>query len=209
MKCPLCESSDLRLWSEDKLRSYHYCNRCTLIFVPRYQLILETEEFERYKEHESDEGYRSYLGAIVTGALPFLPKGSRGLDFGCGQTKLLGEIFLEGGLEVESFDLFFHPLDLAGKKYDFIILSEVIEHLREPLIELQRIRELLAEGGQLFVKTRIYPTRQEEFSSWFYKRDVTHIQFFSEGSFKKLADLLNLQGPETTSCRDLVRFTSK
>jgi SAM-dependent methyltransferase len=45
--------------------------------------------------------------------------------------------------------------DLGGRKseFDVITLSHVIEHLHEPLHDLQRIRRLLVPGGRLWIAT--------------------------------------------------------
>jgi 2-polyprenyl-3-methyl-5-hydroxy-6-metoxy-1,4-benzoquinol methylase len=42
---------------------------------------------------------------------------------------------------------FFEEVDLDGKKFDLVILSQVLEHLEEPLIFLQKIASLLSPGG--------------------------------------------------------------
>ena len=40
-----------------------------------------------------------------------------------------------------------------GRKYDLIVLGEVLEHVEQPLTLLLRLRELLADGGVLFFTT--------------------------------------------------------
>ena len=84
-------------------------------------------------------------------------------------------------------------------------MSEVIEHLREPSIELEKINELLNPDGILFVKTKLLPGTLKEFENWFYKRDMTHIQFFSNESLSAFSALLGLSQPETIG-EDLYLF---
>ncbi len=55
-----------------------------------------------------------------------------------------GREVLEGTLQ---------SIDLPPESQDLIILSHVIEHLTDPVEVLQRIRELLRPGGQLYVET--------------------------------------------------------
>ena len=196
MNCPLCLGDKVEQFDQDKIRRYLKCD-CGLIYVPRDELISETDEKKRYDSHqnsESDPGYRNYLKQIADAVLPFLDKNDEGLDFGCGRSLIMEELLQENGLQISSFDLYFHPhRDLLQKKYHFLILSEVIEHLRDPREIMLNLKELLHPGGKIFIKTKWYPKTVQEFSQWFYKRDITHVQFFNESSFQELGRLLELE----------------
>jgi SAM-dependent methyltransferase len=198
--CPLCSNPESRIHSQDKFRSYLKCDKCELIFVSRGQLIGPDEEKERYDSHQNnpdDAGYQSYLNKMVELIAPKLQPAHRGLDFGCGRTTLLASLFKARGFILDSFDLyFFSHAEIWQKKYDFIVLSEVIEHLREPLEEMKKLRMLLNPGGQIFIKTKFYPDSQVAFENWFYKRDKTHIQFFNHDSMHVLGQKISLIGPE-------------
>ena len=195
MNCPLCLSRSLSLFDQDKLRSYQLCSDCRLISVPRDELISPSDEKARYDLHENDEsdGYRAYLNSIADALLPQIPARSKGLDFGCGKSLLMEKILEGHGHTVESFDLYFHPKDsVLDETFDFILLSEVIEHLASPLEEMKKLRGKLREGGKIFLKTKLYPTDLLAFHSWSYKRDPTHIQFFEYSSLKKLGEMIDL-----------------
>jgi SAM-dependent methyltransferase len=188
MICPLCGSVQSELFDKDKTRSFYQCGNCSLVFVPRDELITPDAEKHRYDAHENDEtssGYRDYLSGIAAQLQKYLKNGMTGLDFGSGRTKLLAEL-LSSEHVVDSYDVYFHPdLSFLNKKYDFIILSEVIEHLRDPVSELKKLKSILKPDGILFVKTKLVP--EKSFSTWFYKRDITHVQFFSDDSFRHLS----------------------
>ena len=181
MTCPLCASHESTLYSADSFRSYFQCSSCNLVFVPRAELISEADEKKRYDSHENssdDEGYRKYLGGILQQVLPFLSDKSTGLDYGSGRTELFASLF-PSSYRVESFDLYYFPrTELFQNTYDFITLIEVIEHLRNPASELTKLKALLRPGGMLFFRTKFLPDK-EKFKDWFYKRDVTHVQFFT------------------------------
>lgn len=193
--CPLCSDHNAQEYSQDKIRSYLICPNCELIFVPRAQLISIEKERARYEHHQNeseDPAYLNYLSKIAKDCVPHLNQGAEGLDFGCGPSPLLANIFSQHGFSTNSYDLFFHPcLDYQTKNYDFIILSEVIEHLRNPMEVMTMLRGLLKPHGTFFIKTKFYPERKL-FDDWFYKRDVTHIQFFNEASLNYLAKELKL-----------------
>jgi ubiquinone/menaquinone biosynthesis C-methylase UbiE len=197
MKCPVCGKSEVSPYHQDKLRSYCQCFHCKLVFVPRSELISEHQEIKRYEAHENesfDPNYQNYMAKISSMITPHLEPGDKGLDFGCGRSKMLEKLITGKGWPVTSYDKYFHPLNLLGDVFDFIVLSEVIEHLRTPEMDLQDIKRLLASGGKLFIKTKILPP--SGFDQWFYKRDITHVQFFSEKSFQQLGLKFQLRGPE-------------
>jgi transcription initiation factor TFIIIB Brf1 subunit/transcription initiation factor TFIIB len=194
--CPLCDSAHSSEFSRDKIRSYYICSSCQLIFVPREQIISSDEEKKRYDTHKNspeETRYRDYLAQIAGLMIPQMSEGSMGLDFGCGASTLLGDILISQGYPTDSYDLFYHPQESIWKKsYDFIVLSEVIEHLREPREIMQALKERLNPGGKFFIKTALYPETKEKFDQWFYKRDPTHVQFFQTGSFETLRNQLGM-----------------
>jgi hypothetical protein len=195
LSCPLCEGKESFVYSQDKLRQYLKCPNCSLIFVPRDELVDMTIEKQRYELHhnqDDDPQYRLYMTKIMNAIVPLLKEGMVGLDFGCGASKILAGLFNSAGFQLESFDLHFFPdEEIWQKRYDFIILSEVIEHLREPLNCLLNLKSLLNAKGQIFIKTKYYPEDQSAFDKWFYKRDITHIQFFSNKAMDFLGEKLN------------------
>jgi SAM-dependent methyltransferase len=206
MNCPLCHSSDAFLFDQDKLRRYLQCQSCSLVWVPREELIPLAEEHQRYEAHqnlEEDADYKFYLKKIRDEVLPYLQSHLEGLDFGCGKTELLSQLFSEVNIPVKSYDIFFLPDEFIwDQTYDFIILSEVIEHLRHPREIMERLRTCLRPGGQIFLKTKFYPA---EFKNWFYKRDKTHVQFFSESSMGELTKILKMDRVEFLP-QDLTRL---
>jgi len=182
--CPLCLSEKSKHYSTDQNREYYLCLNCQLIFVPRDQLVSFEAEERRYSFHENDDGYDSYLANIGNQINNELTPVQKGLDYGCGKTKILELKLHSLGHIVSSYDFYFHPDKSAlDEKYDFIILSEVIEHLRDLSKELVNIKNLLNSNGKLFIKTKLHPKDVSKFEKWFYKRDITHIQFFSDEVF--------------------------
>lgn len=181
MKCPFCQQDGADLFHKDKTREFFLCNSCTIIFVPRDSILSPSEEKKRYDSHQNDEsdpGYRDYFLKTATPVIAELHGNERGLDFGCGRTRLLSQIFDVKGFNMDSYDPFYFPDQSIWKKsYEFVVMNEVIEHLSDPSATLVRLRSIVK--GPLFVRTKLYPATEEEFSKWFYKRDSTHVQFFS------------------------------
>jgi len=71
---------------------------------------------------------------------------------------------------------------------------------------LERLWACLKHGGILGIMTKLAPD-QDAFSSWHYKNDPTHVCFFSQFTFKWLADQW---GAELTFAdKDVVIFSKK
>jgi len=212
LSCISCSSEKTFLIYKNSFREYLECSFCHLIFVPRGQLISSDEEKTRYDSHENsaeDPRYRDYLTGIFNGINPHLVPGSSGLDFGCGASTLLAQIFEQNYFKMSSYDLYYLPdEEIWKKKYDFLVLSEVIEHFREPKQTMEKLSGLLKPQGQIFIKTKFFEQGREKFGTWFYKNDPTHIQFFNHLSLNYLAKCLKMNGPTSLEKMDLYRLWS-
>lgn len=199
--CPLCLNEKTEKYSEDKSRSYYLCSFCQLVFVARDELISFEKEKDRYEAHENDaqdEGYSKYLEKISNEIVSHLTPSTQGLDFGCGRTTLLADHFKHAGFQMDSYDAYFLKDEtIWDKTYDFIILSEVIEHLRIPRQEMRQLVRLLNPQGKIFIKTKFMPETKAGFDNWFYKRDSTHVQFFNVASMEYLKNYLGLKNFKT------------
>ena len=96
-------------------------------------------------------------------------------------------MFAETDRPMALYDPFYAPdPTVFNRQYDFITASEVVEHLRCPGEELNRLWTVLKPGGWLGVMTKMVIDRQA-FGSWHYKEDQTHVCFFSRAVFSWLA----------------------
>lgn len=190
-KCPLCHSENTSFYYEGEAREYHSCSKCGLVFVPRVFFITYEAEKAKYDKHTNfpdDLVYQDYLKQIMGPVLNRISEGACGLDFGSGPGPTLSKMFESRGFQTDIYDAFYAPNeDVFSKTYDFVTACEVVEHLHNPQIELDRLFNLLKPDGVLAIKTQFLPLK-DEFSDWYYKRDLTHVCFFSEQSFKFLAD---------------------
>ena len=191
MTCPLCHGDGCSFFHRDRNREYYQCHGCSLVFVPPEFHLSPDEEKKRYDLHNNDsgdQGYRDFLRKLLLPVRDFLNEGERGLDFGSGPVPLLSSMLKEEGYETDIFDRFYaNNPDLLSRQYDFITASEVVEHLRDPHGELDRLYRLLKPGGILGIMTGMFPGRKC-FGKWHYKGDKTHIGFFSPDTFRWLAE---------------------
>ena len=187
LPCPLCGARQSALFHRDKRRDYLHCPCCALVFVaPQYYLTREAErlEYDKHQNIAGDPGYRHFLSRVLVPLLPRLCVGDRGLDFGSGPGPELAQMLREAGMEMQLYDVFYAPDDAVfNEQYDFICATEVVEHLHQPGLELERLWRLLGTGGYLAVMTKLVIGAQE-FASWHYKNDPTHVCFFSRETWQ-------------------------
>ena len=158
------------------------CSNCDFVFVPKIYHLSEKDEKARYDSHNNDSAddrYRNFLSQLLSPLQEKIPKNASGLDFGSGPGPTLSLMLKECGHSIELFDKFYAKNDVVfEKQYDFITASEVVEHLRQPMVELNRLMNILKSNGILAIMTQIL-TSQVDFSQWYYKNDPSHIGFFS------------------------------
>ncbi len=190
MTCPLCQAADAIKIYTDKDREYLQCQTCQLIFVPPNFFLSTDDEKARYDTHQNspdDPKYRAFLSRLFVPMQNRLASGSHGLDFGSGPGPTLSVMFEEVGHSMAIYDHFYAPTPAAlDAPYDFITATEVVEHLHHPRHELDRLWAILKPGGILGIMTQLVPD-QEAFAEWYYKRDPTHVCFFSSTTIAWLA----------------------
>lgn len=217
LQCPLCSTTGaLQTYHQDKKREYLHCQHCDLVHVDKSQQLTASEEKGVYDQHENnpaDLGYRTFLSRAW---LPLKEKlistdngqhssSIKGLDFGSGPGPTLSLMIQEQGFACNIFDLYYanDPAVLSLGEYDFVISTEVIEHIGAPFSVLSQLTGLLKEDGFLCLMTKRHTT-QEAFKRWHYILDPTHITFFSERTFLWAADhfKLSVEFPD----KDVVLF---
>ncbi len=190
MTCPLCSDKALR-WYQDRKgpRAYNRCRLCDLVFLDPSQRMDPGLEKARYEHHNNDPqdlDYRNFLAPVVNAVLPFIDKGANGLDFGSGPGPTLSVMFEEKGYKMNVYDPYFAPDKLVlMSNYDFITCTEVIEHVYEPSKTFALFNKLLNNNGVIAIMTENL-CRPEEFSNWWYRKDETHVSFYSRSTFEWL-----------------------
>ena len=183
-------AQNIILFYKGKRRAYFQCLTCSLVFVDPDQFLSKKDEKTIYDFHQNsmdDKGYKRFLSRMIVPMQEGLPRNGYGLDFGSGPGPVLSEMFKEAGFSMALYDRFYAPdLKVFKKQYDFITATEVVEHLHDPGKELKRLWACLKPGGRMGIMTKLVIDKKV-FASWHYKRDLTHVCFFSKTTFKWLA----------------------
>ena len=116
-----------------------------------------------------------------------IDKASKGLDFGCGHGPALADILKKDDYLVDLYDPFFYPnKSIFSNKYNFITCTEAAEHFFNPQKEFESMDSILEENGILAIMTS-FLSNIEDFENWYYRRDPTHVVFYSQETFKVIA----------------------
>lgn len=194
MQCPLCLTDKPEHWHRRLGRDYWCCRNCSLVFVPRGQHLDEAAEKQVYDQHDNrpdDPRYRRFLQGAHDVVVQRLSPSAQGLDFGCGPGPALAAMLNDSGYPTTLYDRYYYPDTAAlAQRYDFITLTEVIEHLAEPGQVLESLWTALSPGGLMVIQTQRVKD-QQAFRQWRYLHDPTHIGFYSIATFDWLAQSMN------------------
>lgn len=188
--CPLCHQTDTQSYWQDKWRRYFQCQQCLLVFVHPEDRLTSAQEksiYDLHQNHVDDLGYQKFLQRLSQPLLERLPFKSKGLDFGCGPGPALAKMLEQAGHQMSLYDLYYYPnKESLTQTYDFIVATEVIEHLYSPSQVWEQWLRLLSSQGYLGIMTKLVKN-VDAFSTWHYKNDRTHVVFFSRETFEFLA----------------------
>jgi SAM-dependent methyltransferase len=192
LSCPLCLKTNVSSFIAREIE-YHHCQNCHLVFKDKKELLDNKTEKSRYDFHENvdNPGYREFLGRLFHPLMKYLNKEMKGMDFGCGPGPVLQKMFHEEGINCQVYDPFYSP-EMPNGKFDFITSTEVVEHFFEPGKEFDFILSKLKAGGYLGLMTSLYEN-DEQFETWHYCNDDTHVSFYHHKTMEWIASNFNLE----------------
>jgi Methyltransferase domain len=193
MLCLLCNQSVLESFEVDrpKTKLWH-CKDCFFIFKDPDHHVSNEREKTRYLEHNNgDLGHQNFLQPVVQLIQTQLAKSCVGLDWGCGPVAVLQKMLIEAGYNhTHIYDPYFAPRSWSHEKYDFITMTEVIEHMKSPKKDFEVLKAILKTQGSLIVMSDFWNLEILEdmkgfFQRWYYRQDPTHVAFYSQETFVK------------------------
>ena len=196
MTCIVCNSRSVSSFNTKDKKTYWQCSHCSVKFLDQAFFIDEDTEKGRYLEHHNEIGDPAYLKFLSKLSEPLMAKlkpDDRGLDFGCGHGPALAEMLKAKGYDIDLYDPFFYPnKEIFSKKYNFITCTETAEHFFNPNKEFKTLDSLLLPDAWLGVMTT-FLTEDKLFENWYYRRDPTHVVFYSQKTFEVIAEQNNWQ----------------
>lgn len=197
--CKICNNETTIIYDEKFDNTYYRCPHCEYIFIEDDNIITLEEEREEYDRHENsieNEGYvNMFKGFLDSGLVPFVKGGAYGLDFGSGPEPVLTQVIdRDYNYTMDHYDLHYQPEKVyEGKVYDFVVSTEVFEHLAEAKEILSMLLSHVKNGGVITIMTLFHEKDDDKFLKWWYRRDITHIGFFTPKTFEILGELLGFE----------------
>ena len=196
--CKICNSRVKQIEDKKKSLYYYRCCFCSFISLDDAQRVDKEQEKKQYDQHNNsleNEGYVQMFEEFIDLSIaPYIKNIQTALDFGSGPTPVFSELLKRRGLEVDIYDLFYAPKKVYKEKsYDLITSTEVFEHLSKPLEVLELLSRHLKAYGYISIMTKFPPNEDNEFLNWWYRRDPTHISFFTPKSFEIMAEKVGLK----------------
>jgi 2-polyprenyl-3-methyl-5-hydroxy-6-metoxy-1,4-benzoquinol methylase len=154
----------------------------------------EANEYLRHNNNMESVGYVKMFEDVIEEYIIPLNISKKVLDFGSGPGPVLYQLLMRKGYDTYHFDPFYHnDLSYQNNQYQLITSTEVVEHFYDPLKEFTHLSELLDEDGYLLIMTHIRNISLDEFLNWWYRRDPTHVVFYSIKSLEIIAESVGLK----------------
>lgn len=192
MKCKICNQKVNRFEDNQLQKEFYQCPHCELIFLDEKYLVSSKREKSQYDNHNNsleDAGYVKMFEDFLDFFWEDIKENTKiSLDFGSGPGPVLNTLIQRRGVSCEIYDKFYQQDKIyEGKKYDLITSTEVFEHLDNPQEMLEFFKKHLHVKGHVALMTLFHTNKQEDFLKWWYRRDPTHITFFTPKTFEVLA----------------------
>lgn len=192
LKCKIC-GADTRIIKDNQFHiDYYKCLDCDFIFMDDEKRVSFDDEREVYDRHENSiecDGYVSMFMNFLDNAVTPYKKEGLALDFGSGPEPVLMQLInRDYNFEMENYDLHYQPKKVfLGKKYDLVVSTEVVEHLPDPIKVFKMVYDILDKDGIFAFMTVLHENDDEKFTKWWYRRDTTHISFYSKQTLETIA----------------------
>ncbi len=195
--CLICNSFVKRLDDKQMKVTYSVCLNCGFIYKDKLFHVDREEELKNYSLHNNSfesVGYVEIFEKLIKDYLLPLNIMGKVLEYGSGPGPVLKELLIKEGYNVFDYDPFFNDnIQYLNHKYELITSTEVVEHFYDPLKEFAHLANLLEQGGYLVIMTNLRTMNHTDFLDWWYRRDITHVSFYTMKSLEVIAKRFDLK----------------
>lgn len=200
IKCPICGKnahSKFKINDEKSKREYFECEFCRFLFQKDKKDMNKRLYKDNIDWDKDDPGFKKRT-KMIKGLMEKIikEKDKKILDYGCG-TGLLVSLLKKDGYNIVGFDpyikdkstergLFKKIDDLPLKKFDYLVVVETIEHLKEPQRDIKEILSLVEENGFFIFTTQFYIPGKHKID-WQYIKQPAHLSIFTLKAVEILA----------------------
>lgn len=196
INCKLCFGNSIDAIEDKQMQNtYYLCKNCDFIFSSNLPTI--EQEKNQYSHHNNslkNIGYVEMLEKFIdTAIIPYSNTSKNVLDYGSGPEPVLSYLLKNRGFNVQIYDPIYAKDELFKyKKFSVIVSTEVFEHLHSPHETIKKLVEILKDNAILSFQTMFHPEDNKKFLNWWYRRDPTHVGFFSHKTVEKMQDIFKL-----------------
>jgi len=208
-ECHSCDWSHIAPFPEDSSRTEFFSHEKS--FNRDFEKIRTKKSWLSRSSRAMKIGWSRLFGLDKLIALhkkirAYAKPGARLLDIGCSDGSIQGNLATEyqcTGIDVSETAIaearkrhpkiefiadLFPSKQLAGRKFDVITMTSLLEHLRDPFEALQNSFEYLDKGGVLILKTVNYHclNRYIMKEKWTGFRPPDHLVYFTPENLKKM-----------------------
>jgi len=192
MLCKICHHPTQHYFDTQMQWDFYHCKACGFFFKDPTHYLDATQEIKVYENHNNSfesPGYVEMFENFINVTFrPYLSTIQTVLEFGCGPGPVLAKLLKMQGLHVSTYDKFFSPEKVyENRHYDLITSTEVLEHIDDPNAIMQFFHTHLQAQGYLAIMTQFHDNTAKAFLSWWYRKDPTHICFYTPHTFEVLA----------------------
>ena len=182
-KCLICNGKISKLEDKQIKVTYSVCQDCGFIHKDKEYRVDREEELNQYSLHNNSfesVGYVDIFVKLINDYITPLNIMGDVLEYGSGPGPVLKELLIRDGYSVYDYDPFFNDnKEYLKYKYELITSTEVVEHFFDPLVEFAHLSNLLEQGGYLVITTLLRNMSITDFTDWWYRRDATHVSFYT------------------------------
>lgn len=205
MKCLLCGIKTNKIMKVVAGVHIYECEKCRLGFVDQAKTVKKNLDKQyQLKEYKKEEKMIvARLEPIIDNIIKYKSSGAV-LEIGPGYGLFSSLLLKKGNYKLDIVEPYLSPHYLLGntfklhktnldeflmknkKKFDLIIMFDVIEHLEDPFSALHKLKNILKKEGILVVQTPNYQSLMQWMTkkwSWWMIED--HKWFFCPSSFQK------------------------
>ncbi len=228
-RCLLCSKTNtIYLYTKVSGISIDKCTFCELGFLNdkslEKQKTLANEIRYSLKDYKKEEIKLTARFNSIAEVILRYKKGGKVLDIGAG-FGLLSSIFAKKGFHIsiiepsnspyylkkykhKKYKLTLDKFLLSSKReYDVMLMIDIIEHLRDPLISMIKLKAFLNKKGVVVIQTPNYMSLMAKLcKNWSWWMIEDHKFFFTRKSLLKLMDLAGYTPRYVTTYEDFSDF---
>lgn len=194
--CIFCNQPHIEHFIVKSGKKYWYCRHCKGFFMDIFEQLPKDEQKKRYLLHDNslqNKGYKEYLDKIIKKSADYYQRYDKKyknlihiFDFGSGPIPALTQLlaqkkYFTENICVKHWDPLFFAYDTGFKTgADIIFCIEVVEHFENPQKDFKKLADVGAKNSIFFIKTQPAPSSIQQFTTWWYKEDATHVAFYSQ-----------------------------